>query len=487
MLSPLLALPLFTCPAPCASPVPISPDVRIELDEEFDKRLEEAGKDPKALWDLVLWCESTERDKNVRKVLLKLVRVEPDHREARAKLGHEHFDGKWFTSEKKLAAYKKKQAKERAEELGLVEYEGEWVRPEDVPFLEKGMVKNDEGRWVSKEELEKIEAGWIRQDLVWVAPDEIEKISEGLWKCGDEWLSLEAANAWHAEFGRWWRIPGDHVLLSTTCDRETAMKALDELERAYRDLVRAYGSPTPDLVELLVLRDVEQMERIAEGNPEFGFPATDGAGMANSGRAFFADGWFDPESKKWNGMGVSFWDVEAENGEKFAVHDVRLALGLSYANIMDPSPKAVAKAEKKGPGSRWVEDFESEKKLPTWFRWGSAAHTSRWYEATVERGGDPLWVRKWSSSNLSAQGGLHSWSTLFDFPISGDNAETTRLVNEAGLLVAFMLDGKCTPVTEAHGAIKQALKEGKDTGKIFAQLRKELEKHEAELRAFAGL
>ncbi len=103
----------------------------------------------------------------------------------------------------------------------------------------------------------------------------------------------------------------------------------------------------PDQRSLLELQ--RSAVRIAEGNPEFGFPATDGAGMANSGRAFFADGWFDPESKKWNGMGVSFWDVEAENGEKFAVHDVRLALGLSYANIMDPSPKAVAKAEKKGP------------------------------------------------------------------------------------------------------------------------------------------
>ena len=38
-----------------------------------------------------------------------------------------------------------------------------------------------------------------------------------------------------------------------------------------------------------------------------------------------------------------------------------------------------------------------------------------------------------------------------------------------------------------HEALKRALAKGEDTGKIFERLRKEIEAHEAELRAFAGM
>ena len=143
MFSTILSLSsLLPVPATNVAPVPI--ELVSCIDDEFDRRLEEAGKDVKKLWELYLWCDSSERNREARKTALRIIKNDPDHEEARAALGHEYFDGKWFKTQKKLVAYKKKKEERTAKEQGLVRYEDGWVPKEDLPFLEKGMVRNDE-------------------------------------------------------------------------------------------------------------------------------------------------------------------------------------------------------------------------------------------------------------------------------------------------------------------------------------------------------
>jgi hypothetical protein len=77
----------------------------------------------------------------------------------------------------------------------MVVFDDRLVAPEDLPFLQAGMVKGDDGTWMSQEDHEKSELGWVRQDLEWVPPDEAGKIAEGLYRCGDDWLSLEDARS----------------------------------------------------------------------------------------------------------------------------------------------------------------------------------------------------------------------------------------------------------------------------------------------------
>jgi hypothetical protein len=102
--------------------------------------------------------------------------------------------------------------------------------------------------------------------------------------------------------------------------------------------------------------------------------------------------------------------------------------------------------------------------------------------------GDPLWARKWSIENIARSGGLDPLDRIFEFAVTSDDPVTSaKLINESGLLVAFLLDGKCAPVAEAHGAVKAALRSGEDPTKAFRKLEKELRDNEAKISAFAGI
>ncbi len=315
MFSTILSLSsLLPVPATNVAPIPI--ELVSCIDDEFDRRLEEAGKDVKKLWELYLWCDSSERNREARKTALRIIKNDPDHEEARAALGHEYFDGKWFKTQKKLVAYKKKKEERTAKEQGLVRYEDGWVPKEDLPFLEKGMVRNDEGKWISAEEYKRISEGWVQHDLEWIHPDEQVNVDKGLFKCGQKWLSEEDANAFHADLNSWWKIPGDHFTLWGTCDRKVMMQVKDEMERAARDMARIYGQFPSEPVNVMILRDADQYGAFATGSDEFEHPQTEIRGLSSIHYAFLAEAYFS-EAEGFLGMGAGYWDASTENGPKY--------------------------------------------------------------------------------------------------------------------------------------------------------------------------
>jgi len=159
-----------------------------------------------------------------------------------------------------------------AKDKGRVKFGDEWVSAEDLPFLEKGLIKDEEGRWVDKETQEKILAGWLRQDTEWVHPDHADKIKAGLWKCGEDWLEMEKANAYHSKFSSWWMIPDQVFLLHTTCERNLAEQALGEMHRAVREVKRVLGVAPTSPVNVALLRDLRQYGSFAAGNEVKGRP-----------------------------------------------------------------------------------------------------------------------------------------------------------------------------------------------------------------------
>ncbi len=485
----MLHLILTVAAAPGAHSTPIAPPSSIAAprDDAYDRRLADAGADPAKLWDLVIWCEDTDREKEARSVLRRIIRADPDHTKARDKLGHIRHDKQWFTTQKKLDTYKAKERDRIAKEQGLVKYEGDWVHPDDLPFLERGLVRTPDGQWMTPDDLKKLEAGWERQDLVWVAPDEMKNVDAGLWKCGEDWLSPEDADRYHARLGRPWVIPSDHLTLHTNCSRDTATKAIEQMERAFSDLVRVFGkAPGKSVPVFLAKNAVDLGSLCTEGNA--GAKPIETRGLIESLKTVFAESWYDPSIDTWLGMGASWWDAGEEHGDQFGVHYARMALGLSFVDAVDPSPKAVANLmKKKGSYVGFAKSFYDEKEFPPWFRWGAASYASRFYLDQVKTGGDPEWVRKWSVDNLRRRGGLPSdLSTIFEMELAG-GARDAQMTLAAGLVVAFVMDGECPPVREAHAEFKAALRSDKDPGKILEKLRKQIEKHETDLRAFSGL
>jgi len=459
---------------------------------EYEKRRKDAGKDIQKLWDLYLWCDANGMDKQGRSCLRAIVRVDKSHRKAREALGHLEYAGKWFTTQKKLDKYKKEEEERIAEEQGLVRFNDEWVPADHVPYLEKGLTQDEKGNWVDKEELEKLKGGWVKQDTTWVSPDEIPNMEKGLWKCGEEWKSLEEANEYHSELGRWWVIPSEYYVVYTTCDRDTALKAIDHMERAYRDLNRALGGAPAGKVNVVVLRSEDQYREFAAGVDGERIP-TDVRGLSSLHWSYFADTWFEGQEGDitFMGAGVGYWDASTDAGSAFGVHSVRHAAALSLIEAVDPSPKALAKAQKSRLEGWNGEDFWGEKKLPEWYRFGIASYADRYFiDQFVAQGGNHHWAREWSIQNLLSKGGLRPTKQIFKAELSFQTIEDSiKLLNELGLVMAFVLDAKCAPVSAKYGAVKHAVRKGdaKEIEKAMTELETAIIENEKALLEFAGL
>jgi hypothetical protein len=466
-----------------------------QQDVELEKRKAQAGNDTTKLWSLYEWCRDTKREKEAKATLRKIVKIDPLHKDANVALGHVFFDGKWFPTQKALDEYKSQREIEEKKAQGLVLWKDQWVPAEDVPFLERGLVRADNGDWVDAEQAKKLAEGWVRQDLEWVPPNEKDKIAEGLWKCGDQWLALADADAFHAMLPSWWRIPFERFHLYSTCERDLAAGSVKrELENAMDELVRAYGMPAPRPIAVIVLRDRDQYSQFANGDEDTQRMTTDTRGLSSVHHAYFANNHYEiTEAGPVLGLGVGFWDAATKDGPKWGVHSVRHALGLSFAEAIDPSPKTLEK-HRKSPmrGEAFWDMFYAEKRIPAWFTYGAAAYAERHYrDNTVGVNGDPLWTRKWSTGNIRDRGGLRPLKQLLEFDLKVEGgADSEKLINEAGLVVAFLLDGGNAAIAPKLATFQEAIRSGKDK-KAMAEAAKALEteivKQEAELKKFAGL
>ncbi len=477
----------------------LAPD---DTDDEYKRRRKEAGDDTEKLWSLVNWCEAQGLSSKRRTCLNDIVKLDPDDKKAHELLGHVEHDGEWFKSERALTAHLRKlereqtkEAERMAKERGWVRYKDQWVDPADIPRLEKGWIRTEDGEWMDPEEYEKLQNGWIRQDLEWVAPDEIAKMNEGLWKCGNEWLALDAADTYHARLDRPWRIPGKAVLLYTTLDRTNAELAMRRCNEAYEDLTRIVGITPGSKPAVFVASSVEQYKELAG--------AVDWNGWSSVHGAFHALGWM--EDGRFRGGGVCYWDPTTDAGVRFGNLWSRHATAHSFLEALDPSDEAyaafTAKREEAGeeggdrpPGADFDNDaFWEEKLLPMWLRYGAAAYVERYYEDELDD--NPWWTRKWSIANIENRGGLDPLDKIWEFELSVDDPEGSgRLINEAGLIVAFVVDGGCAPVMKKHEAVKEAFlaaqgarddpKVRKDLLKALEGLEKEIDKNSKDLRAF---
>lgn len=475
-------------PPPVAGPPAPTPEEIVK----FRADLATAGGDPAKLWELHLVWKAGQKDFLAECALRKLLRVEPDHAQARAALGHERVGERWFTSRAALERYRLGQDPAVAPTRGLVKRKGGWVHPDEIALLAKGLSKDSTtGEWLSGDDRERLAKGWARQDLGWIAPAEVDSLDVGLWRVDGEWLDLSTANQRHASIDSMWRIPTHEIELHTTCDRDVGLRAIEHMGRALDDLRRVFGAEPMLPLSVALLREEEQYDRFAFGDVDGRRRATHGGRLYTIHYGFVAESWFPPSDgrRATSGIGVGYWDAYVPNGDSYGVHSARLACGLSFVEALDPSPKAVKAALAGGPKADYYAAYQAEKLLPAWLRYGGAVYAERYFtDASVGEGGDPFWARKWSVENIARMGGLDDLASVFAFQLDADKRDASRkLMNEAGLIVAFLVDSECAPVRAAHEDFKRALLAGRVTPKVIAALVDVVKAHPAELKAFAGL
>lgn len=105
-----------------------------------------SSSDAEGFYELGRWCQQQELAEQALACFQQVVKIAPDHADARALLGHHKLDGKWLTED------------EWYEARGFVKYDGKWVTAADRDNLAAGLVLVD-GRWISKAEAEAAAAG----------------------------------------------------------------------------------------------------------------------------------------------------------------------------------------------------------------------------------------------------------------------------------------------------------------------------------------
>jgi len=315
-------------------------------------------------------------------------------------------------------------------------------------------------------------------------------VDEGLWWVDGEWFDLSHADQRHASLDSMWRIPGAEVLLYSTAERQVCLRAQRVMGQALVDLRRVFGAEPVLPLRVAMLRDEEQYDRFAFGDPDGRRLATHAGRLHVVHSSFFAESWFPRVEGKpeFSGMGVCYWEAHVPNGDLYGLHAARLAVGLSYVDALDPSPKAVRKALTAGTGGDYYAAYQAEKQLPAWLRWGGAVYAERYFEDTsVAEGGDRWWARKWSLENLKSRGGMRDLAAVFAFQLDPDDRDDgLKLLLEAGSIVAFIVDGGCAPVSAEHAAFKKSLAGGKIDARRVTALTEAVRAHEQELRAFVG-
>lgn len=99
---------------------------------EYPVRAKEAADTAEGQYALALWCLDQGLSKEYEKHLERVLEHDPDHAQARKRLGYEMLDGKWRTRDEAMAA------------KGYVKYRGKWMLPQQREQAEK--LKADQDR-----------------------------------------------------------------------------------------------------------------------------------------------------------------------------------------------------------------------------------------------------------------------------------------------------------------------------------------------------
>jgi hypothetical protein len=99
--------------------------------EEYEVKAKTAPDTVEAQWALAEWCRDNHLDEQRKEHLGRIVALQPDHKQARAALGHVSYNGEWMTREDMMG------------KRGLVQHRGRWITPQELELIEKTQAERD--------------------------------------------------------------------------------------------------------------------------------------------------------------------------------------------------------------------------------------------------------------------------------------------------------------------------------------------------------
>jgi hypothetical protein len=486
-----------------SAPLASSPAVvSASEDPALDAKITAAGTDVAKLIELATACTSAGQEDSAKRVWKKVLELDAGNEAAHKGLHHQAYAGKWFESFTELSKFKREEAA-RMKQKGLTRFDDQWVPEADLPFLVMHWTKDEKGAWSdpviaakkqSDAQKQKDGLRFRADDNSWIAPDDVAKWTALQWKCGDAWVDMEKANAYHASVEHAWELADEHWLVTSTCDWDGGNLARWHAQKVWPELVRLFGVQPQSQLDLVVLNSLEQYNQASGNTPTF----PEAEGFSSLHGAYFSDVLFDTEAKppRFQGCGVSYWDRKDEKGKTWGPLWVRWAAAQSFVDAIDRSWTSVSDwitNEGKLDPQVFATSFWAEKKIPRWIRYGAASYVERYMkDPLAAQGADPWTLRAFAFAELAKGGKLHKLDEVFAFKLDlKDVPNSTRLYDEAGLLVAYVLDGAPgdKELAKALEGFQAALVAGPKAGVTAAAiaLQKTLAKHERDIKKFAGM
>lgn len=117
---------------------------------DYPARAKAAKEDATSQYELALWCNEHDLRKEYRKHLQRVIELDPDHAEARKRLGYVSRDGQWLTKDEAMA------------DDGYVLFRGKWMLPQERQQAEKKLADQDRRSELAR--VIRVAQRWLRQD-----------------------------------------------------------------------------------------------------------------------------------------------------------------------------------------------------------------------------------------------------------------------------------------------------------------------------------
>jgi len=422
-----------------------------QLKQELRTRESAAKQDPDALYQVGKWAEDHGLAAESKRIYQNVLKIKADHEGANKALGNELFEGKWVTA-KDAAAARKKALDAEYKAKGMVEVAGVWVDKDHVADAKRGIF-HFENDLVTKEEMAALGTGMVRHPVTGqiIEAKHLEDAKARKFPIGTEgrWADEKDADSFHADIQKPWIVRTAYCNLVGTLPiaKLEQMKALADraVERA-RVLMNSQ-MPSPANRPTVV---------VAATDDEF---TTYGRQIGDETSAFGAFLAAEQARMRLEYQGEVRPAVCNAKDENWAPYYLRHAAGLAYAN---------------GLGA------DSGAELPLWFVHAFGGYASRFDDDNA--------ATSFGEQHI-AKGGVKDLKGWFNsFALNGE-MEPKQLdfnVFQAGLLLAFVVQGGDAKVTEAMQEVAASVAGGKSktVDKAVEKLRAMLTGKEDALRDF---
>jgi len=423
MLTTTFASLLFlTAPAAPVTPVSAVAPAAIAVQGKTDKQaLRKELHEREAVLDktdadgwfsLALWADRNGLELDAKRLFGKVIRADPNHANARKRLGYVKYDGKWVKKSQVAALEEKKRAAEYKAK-GYVQHDGEWIKKSELAYFKRGYVRR-EGQWIRVADHKQYKADKVPHPAsgVWIAKADLDKAKQNLFPVEGKWLSTKEANEVHGSWLSPWVLRGKDVQIVTTYPFEKAEQIMLEADTAVakiRGVIFDPVLPLPKRIMLFVFGNQEDYRQFGVDSSTTGF---------SSYGAFFADN--HPNRPTAVYYGQKDW------GAYYLRHGVGLAISHQLLN------------SDKINGTSWI-------------------HTA--VGSYLERFATPK-TATWFSKKFMGRGGLQDLDKFWDrFQISPDLSTDAveRNIYQAGFLLLYAIKAGDHKVQKAWNEIREAI------------------------------